>query len=320
MKVKLSVVLFLCFSIANAYVMASASNLNEEIDKTVEIVKQQIKDRNTRNVDLNSLGIKVHSQEELKKVAENNKDLIETFEKAKKDAFAVGANGVSVFDDISIQKLKKSGEKKISQLKKQAEEDKIVTRFDTLIFISFDLDEQTLKQLYQLNAGSKRTALVLRGLVKGTTTIDQTIIKIQKFAADLKLEVPPTVLLNPLWFKQYHVDKVPTIVYLKDKTPKKSGNFETGETVKAPEILSRVEGLIDPQYLYERESEGKTGNFGVKGIVANIGERDLIELMQERAATINFEDKKEKAIARAWNNIKIEPLEKATENRTRIID
>lgn len=192
--------------------------------------------------------------------------------------------------------------------------------YDTLIFISYGLDKETIRQLYQINAGSARTALVVRGLPKGTATITQAIQRIQEIARDLKLDPPPNVVLNPVWFQQYGITKVPTAVALKAPTQPQSGDQATGKARPAPEVVARAEGIIDPEWLRQRITLGDRGDLGVRGPVAEIEERDLIDEMKERAAKIDWAGKKKRAIARAWENIPIETLEKAHEYRLRVID
>ena len=111
-------------------------------------------------------------------------------------------------------------------------------RYDTLIFASFSLPEDALKTMYRAAAGSERTAIVFRGLPPGCRTINEAIRRIQKIAIDLKLEVPPNAVINPVWFRQYQISAVPSMLVLAHRTDAQSGNPESGKTAAAPEITA----------------------------------------------------------------------------------
>ena len=192
--------------------------------------------------------------------------------------------------------------------------------FDLLLFISFGLDDATIREIYAANAGSKRVALVLRGLVKGTSTINATAKAIQAKAAELGLRNPPSVLINPVWFKQYGITKVPAVVALERPAPARSGDPSTGRENKGPAEIARAYGLVDALPLVRKIEEGRRGDLGIMGPVAEIQERDLIEEMQDRASKIDWEGRKRAALARAWENQPVEPLEKAREARLRTVN
>ena len=160
--------------------------------------------------------------------------------------------------------------------------------FSTLVFASLSMPDSDIKEMYRSLAGDLESTIVFRGLPKGTTSITQAIIKYQQIARDLNLKVTPNVVINPVWFEQYHVSEVPTIVRL--------------------------------SHLYERMKEGRKGDLGRQGNVYAIEEIDIIKEMQARAAKIDWEAKKKAALKRAWLNIPIEKLEPATEDKIRLID
>lgn len=294
------------------------SHASVDIDQELKFFEQQSESiKQAPRKSFEDLKIAKPDDKKVQEIMQENQKLVQ---KIQKDGFAISSVGGRVFDDVAVKTLKAEGEEKLRKLKEQDEQSRIVDTFDTLIFISYGMDEQTLKQLYQINAGNKHVALVVRGLVKGTTTIEGTVGALQKIAVDLKLEVPPTVLLNPVWFKQYHITSVPTIVKLNANTSKKSGDFDTGKELPKVAELARVQGIIDPAYLTEQIVLGKKGDLGVKGPITEIQERDLIEELQERTAKINWAQKAENAKRRAWKNIPIEPLEHATTYRKRLVD
>lgn len=193
-------------------------------------------------------------------------------------------------------------------------------RYDTLIFASFSLPRQALEIMYKAAAGSERTAIVFRGLPPGCRTINAAIRKIQELAVSMKLKTPPNVLINPVWFKQYQVSSVPTILALEGKTESQSGDPHTGKAQPVPKVLAAVRGLLDPAWLYQRMSEGHNGDLGVQGPLEDIAERDLIEEMIARAEQIDWRQKKEAALSRVWTNLPIEELTLAQQGRKRLVD
>lgn len=193
-------------------------------------------------------------------------------------------------------------------------------QFDTLIFASFSLPRQALETMYKAAAGSERTAIVFRGLPPGCRTINAAIRKIQELAVSMDLQTPPNVLINPVWFKQYQISTVPTILALDEKTASQSGNPQTGKAQPAPKVLAAVRGLLDPAWLYQRLSEGHSGDLGVQGPLEDLAERDLIEEMIARAGQIDWQQKKEAALSRVWTNLPIEELTPAQQGRKRLVD
>lgn len=313
-KFKLNILSLSLITALSVGVSYASVDINQEL-KFYEQAAQDLEKNKSKNT-LESLKIAKPDDKKIQELMQQNQDLVQ---QVQKDGLAVSSVGGRIFDDVAVKTLKAEGEEKLKNLQQQ-EISKIVDTYDTLIFISYGMDEQTLKQLYQINAGNKHVALVVRGLVKGTTSIEDTIRILQKIALDLKLEVPPNVLINPVWFKQYHITSVPTIVKLNANTSKKSGDFDTGKELPKVTELARVQGIIDPAYLTEQITLGKKGDLGVKGPVVEIQERDMIEELQERAAKINWTQKAENAKRRAWQNIPIEPLEHATTYRKRLVD
>ena len=58
-------------------------------------------------------------------------------------------------------------------------------QYSTLVFASLSMPDTDIKELYRSLAGTKDTAIVIRGLPKGTTTINDAIRKIQQIAIDM---------------------------------------------------------------------------------------------------------------------------------------
>ena len=193
-------------------------------------------------------------------------------------------------------------------------------RFDTLVFASFSLPEDTLREIYRSCAGQKNTAIVFRGLPEGCHTINDAIRRMQGLAVSMKLEVPPNAVINPVWFREYAIDSVPAILALEENTAPRSADPETGRTVRVPEVIASVRGLADPAWLRQRIGEGRKGFLGVMGPVSAIQERDLVEEMIARAQKVDWQEKKRQALSRVWQNLPVTELTQARAWRKRLID
>ena len=207
---------------------------------------------------------------------------------------------------------------KKTQLKGNA--DMSAAKYSTLVFASLSMPESDIRELYRSLAGSKDTAIVIRGLPKGTTTLNEAIRAVQKIAIDMKLRDAPSVVMNPVWFEQYHVKVVPTIVRLESTASIQSVAPQGPESASASKEIARVEGVISPLWLNGSLRDGSRGDLGRQGPVYEIGETDIVEEMQRRASKIDWDEKKKKAYARVWKNLPFEELPKAAEDRKRLID
>ena len=153
---------------------------------------------------------------------------------------------------------------------------------DTLIFASFSLGEKGLKQVFDGAAEHLNSVVIFRGIVNEQNFQD-SIARIQKLAAAYDPVV--RAVIDPKRFQKYQISSVPTIVRL-DKQ-----EIETG----------RVSGISSPGWLIRKRSEDdKKIDYGVRGPVEEILERDLREIMQERYAKIDWDRKKKKAVERFW--------------------
>lgn len=193
-------------------------------------------------------------------------------------------------------------------------------RYTTLVFASLSMPEDSIKEMYRSLAGDRSTSIVFRGMPKGTTTINQAIRKFQDIAHELNLKVTPNVIMNPILFREYNVTEVPTIIRLESPTPNRSGDPKTMKPVEHPKEVASVQGLITPYWLYDRIKEGKRGYLGRQGSVYKIEEIDIEQEMKNRAAKVDWEEKKKGALARAWQNVTFETLTPAVMTKKRIID
>ena len=193
-------------------------------------------------------------------------------------------------------------------------------QYDTLIFMSFSMPQNTIVDMLKDNAGAESTTIVIRGLPKECHSITDAIRKIHKMVKDLKLEKVPNVIINPVLFSEYHISSVPQVVYLESKTPNQTGDPNTNKVKPQPKMIAKVKGMTTPTWLKRQVKEGKKGDLGVQGPVYEIEERDLIAEMQDRASQIDWKAKKDGAVKRAWMNLNVPRTYKADKYRIRQID
>ena len=171
-----------------------------------------------------------------------------------------------------------------------------------LFYVSHSLGMDGLNQVLQIAASTPESLVIFRG-VRDADKFAKSIYEIQQYA--IKYDPVVNIVIDPTLFRDYGVTKVPTIVYLDEQ-------FQNE--------LARVSGLADPRWLIEKLEQGKLKNFGVRGPVEDIAERDLIEVMQEKVAAIDWGKKKEDAINRYWDKQEFINLPRATKERRRLVD
>ena len=168
------------------------------------------------------------------------------------------------------------------------------------IFVSWSLGEQEIKELLVLYSGNKTVELVFRGIPEGMS-FPQALAKLQKLAFETKSDTP--VLINPVVFTEAAVTTVPQIRKLVEGTPE---YIVAGTT--------SIEAA-DTEY-----GTRKKAGLGTVGPSLEIEERDLIEVLKERLAKVDFADLKEKATKRFWDKQTFVDLPTATSHRVRKLD
>ena len=171
-----------------------------------------------------------------------------------------------------------------------------------LIYISHSMGEQAIQTIMDDVAGRKDVMLVFRGIRPGQG-LGQGIREIHAMVRGYEAEEIPNVIIDPTKFKRDAVTAVPVMVYR-----------ENSETVLS------VTGNSNIHWLEDKQRAGYTGDLGAYGPTKEILEPDLIELMKERVAQINWEEKKKAARERFWTKQTYYPLPVAQEYRERMID
>lgn len=169
-----------------------------------------------------------------------------------------------------------------------------------LVFVSWTLGETEIKNLLKEYDGEGDVGLLFRGIPKDMRMVD-ALAKIQRLSLDTKSSV--SVLLDPVAFQKYAITAVPAVV------------IEDGESV-----LAMAKGTSSIARVEESIRAGKKGDLGFVGPILEIAEPDLIEVMKEKAAALDPEEMKRKAMARFWQGQKMFDLPHAQESRTRRLD
>lgn len=195
-----------------------------------------------------------------------------------------------------FSELQKTNSEKLQLPEKQKPGGRVI------FFASHSLGQEGLDELLYSAATTPESLVVFRG-IRDEKNFARSVMEIQKLASK---QVPmANVAIDPTLFRDYRVNKVPTILYLDNDRAKE---------------VARVEGLSSPSWMIAKIDAGKTGDFGIRGPVEDIQERDLIEVMKEKVAAIDWAEKKEQAIEQFWDRQQFLELPKATKARTRSID
>lgn len=208
-----------------------------------------------------------------------------------------------------FEQLKAKGQMKIStadRINNIAQEPKDPTENSTqLVFISLSLGEASIKQILDESADNKRTTLVLRGVPEGMKLMEG-IAKIHALINTRKSV--PSVIINPTLFKDYKIDRVPTVVLL-----------DLVDTNKY-KLKSKAVGIYKPEWLINKYAENNKLDQGTVGPSREISEPDLIEVAKQRILDIDWNEKKRLAIKNVWKNQKFLNVERSSKYEVKVID
>nr|WP_264194051.1 TrbC family F-type conjugative pilus assembly protein [Marinomonas algarum] len=188
----------------------------------------------------------------------------------------------------------------------QAKED--FSNKNIVLFASRSLGKQGLKNIFETASHNQDVLVVFRGIPK-EANLGEAMLEIQEIA--VQYDPVPNIIIDPSLFEEYKVEVVPAVVIREEST--------TGFN-KLPKEVAKVFGLSTYDWVMSQIESGGRGDLGVRGPVSEISEPDLIELMKERFAAIDWEEKKEAAKNNFWKNQRFRTLPRATEHRTRLID
>ncbi|MEM9763521.1 MAG: TrbC family F-type conjugative pilus assembly protein [Pseudomonadota bacterium] len=156
-----------------------------------------------------------------------------------------------------------------------------------IVFASRALGDVVLAKLTEKLADRDDTLVVLRGLAPGETIGDLA-------RAWLASAGGLPAVIDPRPFRDHGVDAVPAVL-----------DSWTGRL---------VHGTADPDYAATRANGDRVGP------TVAILERDIAHLATARLASIDWQARAERAVARFWDRAPLQPLTPASEDRTRVLD
>lgn len=170
----------------------------------------------------------------------------------------------------------------------------------TTVFASWSMGESAIVALAQSLKGEKDAAVAFRGIPDGMTLAD-FMRKLASIASRADGKV--ALLIDPPKFQKYQVTSVPTILMEREG-----------------KLIVSVRGVSSKEYLERALQAGKRGDLGVDGSTRDIAERDLVEVMKERASKLDFAQIKSHAMDNFWKRQKFFSLPPAPRHEVRSID
>lgn len=166
------------------------------------------------------------------------------------------------------------------------------------ILISQAMSESDLKQLFQALEHRKDVVFVLRGLLLTEQKINDVSKRIIAMIRETGAQV--NVQLDPTPFEQVQAEYAPQILAYQ-------GN----------KLLISASGIANPNYIAEQIAQGKEGNLGNFGSTVKISERNLTEILKERASKLNGQKLANEAKNRYWDNVEFLDLPDAQNTQAR---
>ena len=168
------------------------------------------------------------------------------------------------------------------------------------VFISFSMSDAEIRDALSA-AQSAGAQVYLNGLKTGDASIMDTLNYMQRLA--IKLESKPYTRFNPSAFEQYQVTQVPTILY-----------HENGKTYTA-------RGITNLRWLKGHALDNlESQDFGSYGPTKPVIEKSIIEDIQDRLASYDFEAEKKRTVDSYWKRQKFVALPSADKSEVWFID
>ncbi|MCA2465501.1 MULTISPECIES: TrbC family F-type conjugative pilus assembly protein, partial [Vibrio] len=143
-----------------------------------------------------------------------------------------------------FQQLQESDPTLKAMAERQAEKS-VYTGHSTLIFASYSLGKEGLKDVLDTASGEDDVVVVFRGIPDGMS-IGDGIKAVQKLAE--QMDPVPNVVINSVLFQKHNVTSVPTIVVLEEET--KPGHD--------PKELAKVTGLSTLEWIRKEVDAGES--------------------------------------------------------------
>lgn len=234
---------------------------------------------------------------------------------------------VKNFSEVKYTMDKEYNLTKVDENKTDTQIESLETSFRPRIvyFASRSMGDIELSNLLEQASLTKHSLVVFRGFEKGIKSIDLGTKWLYSMLSEMieskRLKTVPAVVIDPVLFDEYKIDKVPAMVLIKESGwDVKEGERLKDEVSAKDDIDSIVFGLTDAKWLYDKKEKGEVGNFGIKAKVFDISEPDLIQVMQEQARNYDWDSMQKRAIENMWTKYEFETLPAATKTRVRNID
>lgn len=169
---------------------------------------------------------------------------------------------------------------------------------EIVLFVSWSMGDAALAESLATASATGMTVL-FRGIPDGDN-FPKAFLRIHQLVPGV--DPVPNVLIDPPKWAEWGIDTVPTMVLTHNGTP-----------------IARVRGLTDPAWLQQEVSAGRKGDLGTRGPTAVPSERDLMAVLQEKAAGIDWESKRESAIQSYWDRAELQVLPHVTRPEDRRI-
>ncbi|WP_170113504.1 TrbC family F-type conjugative pilus assembly protein [Ahniella affigens] len=146
------------------------------------------------------------------------------------------------------------------------------SKYSTKIFVSRSMPLSDIKLAFDRAATEPDTVVVFRGLLPGTD-----LMAFRRWLSEIagpfaNLAPPPKIQIDPPAFQSAGVIHVPTVVIL-----------------GSDRVLAKVSGMVNPDWVRDQVERGKRGTLPQFGPTHEIAEPDLIQVMQQRLARVDWD-------------------------------
>ncbi|WP_245537394.1 TrbC family F-type conjugative pilus assembly protein [Thiocystis violascens] len=175
------------------------------------------------------------------------------------------------------------------------------------ILASRALGEAQLRELFAVAAGRSEVRVVFRGVAPGESLGDfirQIHGLLREASNDMDSDAFPRIEIDPRPFQTPLVEVAPTLI------------VTDGVGVE----VARVSGISRPDWILEQVGQGRRGDLGVRGPTVAVSEPDLIAELQRRLAGIDWDTRREVALARYWERAAFAELPVVEKPRERRLD
>ncbi|WP_028865105.1 hypothetical protein [Psychromonas aquimarina] len=209
-------------------------------------------------------------------------------------------NGQDALDSGFIDRLLKKNNVAVNELSESYQgASASPTEISYKILISASMGDDEIKRLFKAYQYRQDVAFYIRGLLKHEKTITDASLRIYALVRDYKT-TPPLVYLDPTPFNDVGAVVAPIILAYQ-------GN----------ELMLSATGLTNTAYMHGQLLSGKTGDLGSFGATAEISERDLTEILKERAEKLDTDKLIAEAKDNYWPKVKFLQLPEALATRQR---